>query len=173
MAPLHAAHGGAIVGPGGLAEGGLPARHHPDAPRGHHPEFITGQTGYYARGRGTGQSDDIPAMLREGDYVVDADVVSSFGDGSSKAGAQRLHEFMGAVPHRAHNGQPLPAKIADGEVVFPGGFVAAIGNGSNKRGAQLLDRMREELRAHKRSAPDCKIPPKAKSPLEYIKLARG
>lgn len=87
----------------------------------HVPEFITGKTGYYVRGKGDGQSDDIPAMLADGEYVFDADVV------------------------------------------------AALGNGSNEAGAEILDRMREAIRKHKRSAPPGKIPPKAKSPLEYLK----
>jgi len=47
--------------------------------------------------------------------------------------------------------------------------VSQLGNGSNKAGAEILDAMREALRAHKRSAPIDKIPPKSKSPLQYIK----
>ena len=169
------AQGGEIVGPGGLAEGGLPARYHPEAPHGHHPEFITGQTGYYAAGRGTGQSDDIPAMLNNGDYVLDADTVAQLGDGSSKAGAQALEHFRNQIPHHAHGGltEPVPAKIADGEYVLPSSFVTALGGGDNKTGSKLLDKMREELREHKRSAPVDKIPPKAKSPLDYLRMAKG
>jgi hypothetical protein len=83
-------------------------------------------------------------------------------------------EFMHNVPHHKHNdGKPVPAQIADGEVVLPESFVTALGHGDNRRGAKMLDKMREELRAHKRSAPDTKIPPKAKSPLEYLKMAKG
>jgi hypothetical protein len=87
----------------------------------HKPEFITGKTGHFVEGRGDGQSDDIPAMLADGEYVFDADTV------------------------------------------------AALGNGSSKAGALQLDKMREAIRKHKRSAPNNKIPPKAKSPLEYFK----
>jgi len=157
-----------------LAHGGLPHKYREAAPEGHKPEFITGLTGYYANGKGTGQSDDIPAMLHDGDYVMDADTVASFGDGSSKAGAQVLSKFHHEIPHKmAVGGNPVPAKIADGEYVFPASFVTAIGGGDNKLGSKLLDKMREELRAHKRSAPDTKIPPKAKSPLDYLKMAKG
>lgn len=88
---------------------------------GHIPQFKTGTTGHYVQGEGDGQSDDIPAMLADGEYVFDADTV------------------------------------------------AALGNGSNKAGALQLDRMRQEIRKHKRSAHHNKIPPKAKSPLEYMK----
>ena len=87
----------------------------------HVPEFITGKTGNYVQGAGDGQSDSIPAMLADGEYVFDADTV------------------------------------------------AALGNGSNKAGALVLDKMRERIREHKRSAPVGKIPPKAKSPLSYLK----
>jgi len=83
-----------------------------------------------------------------------------------------LMHFKNQFPHHDHHeGEFVPAQIADGEVVLDAPLVTAIGGGDNKRGAKLLDKMREELRAHKRSAPDTKIPPKAKSPLEYLKMA--
>jgi hypothetical protein len=88
----------------------------------HIAEFKTGTTGHHVQGAGDGQSDDIPAMLADGEYVFDADTV------------------------------------------------AALGNGSNKAGAGVLDRFREALREHKRSAPTDKIPPKA-APLTYLKQA--
>jgi len=97
-------------------------------------EMIPGPEGrYYARheqrgfavgGPGTGQSDDIPTMLSDGEYVIDADTVAALGDGSSKAGAS------------------------------------------------VLDKFRQQIRQHKRSAPTNDIPPKAKSPMEYMKMAR-
>jgi hypothetical protein len=158
-----------------LAAGGLPSKYTEAAPKGHNPEFVTGLTGYYAQGKGTGQSDDIPAMLHDGDYVADADLVAALGDGSSKAGAEALEKFRRQIPHQesAEGGAVVPAKIADGEYVFPASFVTAIGRGDNKAGAKLLDAMREEIRAHKRSAPTSKIPPKAKSPLDYLKMVKG
>jgi hypothetical protein len=168
---------GPLKGPklgSGMAHGGLPHKYAEAAPRGHNPEFITGLTGYYAQGGGTGQSDDIPAMLHDGDFVMDADTVASLGDGSSKAGAEVLEEMRNKVPYRDHQrGHPVPAQIADGEFVFPAAFVTAIGGGSNKVGAERLNEMREKIRAHKRSAPTTKIPPKAKSPLDYLKMAKG
>jgi hypothetical protein len=84
----------------------------------------------------------------------------------------------GNVPHKgshhvqgAGGGQDdlIEARLADGEYVFDADIVAALGDGSNKEGAAKLDRMREAIRAHKRSAPNDKIPPKAKSPLAYLK----
>jgi hypothetical protein len=159
---------------GGLAAGGLPKKYQDAMPDNHNPEFVTGMTGYYACGGGTGQSDDIPAMLHDGDYVMDADVVAALGDGSSKAGREVLEGFRSQIRHdETSKGKPVPAKIADGEYVFPAGFVSALGGGDNKAGAKILDGLREKLRAHKRSAPTSKIPPKAKSPLDYIKQAKG
>ena len=157
-----------------MSHGGLPHKYAEAAPEGHNPEFITGLTGYYAQGGGTGQSDDIPAMLHDGDYVMDADTVAALGDGSSKAGAEVLEKMRKQIPHHDRaEGSPVPAKIADGEYVFPASFVTAIGGGSNKVGAERLNEMREKIRAHKRSAPTSKIPPKAKSPLDYLKMAKG
>ena len=138
----------------------------------HVPEFITGHTGHYAQGRGTGQSDDIPALLKDGDYVMDADIVAALGDGSNKAGAEALHHFMNQFPHKHYEGHStgghISAMIADGEFVFPSSLVTALGGGSNKEGAKKLDEMREKIREHKRSASVNKIPPKAKSPLSYM-----
>lgn len=99
----------------GYAKGGY------NAHEGHNPQFITGKTGYYVRGAGDGQSDSIPAMLADGEYVFDADTV------------------------------------------------AALGNGSSDAGARVLDKMRENIRKHKRSAKPGDIPPPAKSPLAYMK----
>lgn len=157
----------------GYAKGGLPHKYEAAAPKGHNPEFITGVTGYYACGGGTGQSDDIPAMLHDGDYVMDAETVSALGDGSSKAGMHVLDGFRNKVHHSEKIGDnPVPAKIADGEYVFPSSFVTALGKGDNKHGAEILDGLREKLREHKRGAPTDKIPPKAKSPLDYIKKGK-
>ena len=106
----------------------MPAKYEAAKPDGHEPEFITGLTGYYACGGGTGQSDDIDAMLHDGDYVIDAEAVSTLGDGSSKAGKEVLMNFMHQIPHSKNNGgKPVPAKIADGEVVLPESFVTALG----------------------------------------------
>jgi hypothetical protein len=57
------------------------------------------------RGPGDGMSDNIPATiggkqparLADGEFVVPADVVSHLGNGSTDAGAKRLHEMMNRV----------------------------------------------------------------------------
>ena len=108
---------------GGLAHGGLHEPHHAD-----NAPVVEGRKDYRAgsavTGPGDGQSDDIPAMLADGEYVFDADTV------------------------------------------------AQLGNGSTKAGSKILDRFREELRSHKRSAPVNKIPPPSKSPLAYLAEAQ-
>jgi hypothetical protein len=111
-----------------LAEGGQPDDHT-------HPNYdgvpllrtggLSGLGGKYVEGKGDGTSDDIAAMLANGEYVFSADVV------------------------------------------------AALGNGSNKAGAEELDRMVQAIRARARSAPPDKLPPDAKSPLEYLKSSKG
>lgn len=67
----------------------------------------------------------------------------------------------------------IPAMLADGEYVFDADTVAQLGNGSTKAGSDLLDKFREEIRSHKRSAPVNKIPPPSKSPLTYLKAAQA
>ena len=63
----------------------------------------------------------------------------------------------------------IDAKLADGEYVFDADIVASLGDGSNRRGAEILDKFREQIRKHKRSAGRDEIPPPAKSPLAYLK----
>lgn len=68
-----------------------------------------GKRGSFAvEGPGTGRSDDIPAVLSDGEYVIDAETVALLGDGSSKAGAKKLDQFR--VNVRKHKG----AKLAKG-----------------------------------------------------------
>jgi hypothetical protein len=44
-----------------------------------------------------GRSDDIPAVLSDGEFVIDAETVALLGNGSSKAGADRLEEMRHAI----------------------------------------------------------------------------
>jgi hypothetical protein len=65
-------------------------------------------------GIGDGQSDDIPAMLADGEFVFPADVVSALGNGSTKAGSDKLYEMMHNIRKRARSTDvkdlPPPAK---------------------------------------------------------------
>lgn len=59
----------------------------------------------FARGAGTGRSDEIDAKLSDGEFVMDAETVAMLGDGSSKAGAEKLDEMRRQI--RAHKGKAL------------------------------------------------------------------
>lgn len=62
----------------------------------------------YIQGPGGGMDDAIPAnidgnqeaRLSSGEFVVPADVVSAIGDGSSDAGAKKLHKMMLEIRHK-------------------------------------------------------------------------
>jgi hypothetical protein len=82
--------------PTGMAHGGSLA-----AKRGGRPS----RSSFAVNGPGTGRSDDIPAVLSDGEYVIDAETVALLGDGSSKAGAQKLDDLR--VKIRKHKGRRL------------------------------------------------------------------
>jgi hypothetical protein len=95
--PVAAAQGGIMSGNlGGYAAGGNPR---------------------LLRGPGDGMSDNIPATinnrqparLADGEFVVPADVVSHLGNGSTEAGANRLHEMMTEI-RKARTGNPKQGK---------------------------------------------------------------
>jgi len=69
--------------------------------------------GKHVAGEGDGQSDDIPAWLADGEFVFPADVVSALGNGSTKAGTDKLYEMMHNIRKRArstkHKDLPPPA----------------------------------------------------------------
>jgi len=84
------------------AEGGLsvPMMNHGGKMRG---DF---RHGAHVAGPGDGQSDNIPAMLADGEFVFPADVVSALGNGSTKAGSQKLYEMMHSIRDRARSKGP-------------------------------------------------------------------
>jgi hypothetical protein len=61
-------------------------------------------------GPGDGQSDDIPAMLADGEFVFPADVVAALGNGSTKAGSEKLYKMMHEIRayHRSAKPKDLP-----------------------------------------------------------------
>ena len=60
---------------------------------------------FAVRGAGDGRSDDIPAVLSDGEYVMDAETVALLGNGSNQAGAAQLDRFRANV--RKHKGKDL------------------------------------------------------------------
>lgn len=70
-------------------------------------DYAAGGMPRLLKGPGDGMSDDIPATinnrqparLADGEFVIPADVVSHLGNGSTDAGAKKLHEMMNKVRH--------------------------------------------------------------------------
>jgi hypothetical protein len=100
--PLMAAGGGTRYGK--FAGGGLNVVHHSGKAR------VDFRHGDAVRGPGDGQSDDIPAMLADGEFVFPADVVSALGNGSTKAGSEKLYKMMHSIRayHRSAKPKDLP-----------------------------------------------------------------
>lgn len=82
--------------------------------------------GRYLSGPGDGMSDNIKAnidgiqeaRLADGEFVIPADVVSHIGNGSSNAGAKRLHTMMARI-RRARTGNPKQGKQIKPEKYLP------------------------------------------------------
>lgn len=56
-------------------------------------------------GGADGRSDDVNAVLSDGEYVMDAESVAMLGNGSSKAGAAKLDQMRSKL--RQHKGKNL------------------------------------------------------------------
>jgi hypothetical protein len=96
--------GGGSTRYGRYAGGGLPLVAHSGK---HRFDFREGAA---VTGEGDGQSDDIPAMLADGEFVIPADVVAALGNGSTKAGSDKLYDMMHSIRahHRAASPKDLP-----------------------------------------------------------------
>ena len=78
------------------------------------------------KGPGDGMSDNIPAVigskqparLADGEFVIPADVVSHLGNGSTEAGAKRLHEMMSKV-RKDRTGNPKQGKQINPKKYMP------------------------------------------------------
>lgn len=67
---------------------------------------------YNVGGGADGRSDDVDAVLSDGEYVFDAETVALLGNGSSEAGANRLEQMREEI--RRQKGQKLAqGKISD------------------------------------------------------------
>jgi len=64
------------------------------------------------KGAGSGQSDEIPAMLSSNEHVVDAATVAALGDGSSDEGHRRLEKMKALIRKQAgyKNTKSIPQK---------------------------------------------------------------
>jgi hypothetical protein len=102
-----AARGGAIMASPLMARGGKTM---PLNASGVLPTVSQGREnfkhGKHVAGEGDGQSDDIPAWLADGEFVFPADVVSALGNGSTKAGTDKLYDMMHSIRDRARSTKP-------------------------------------------------------------------
>jgi hypothetical protein len=129
-------------------------------------------SGFYSYGSEPSASDVLAPYMRGGTVHTMATGGKMMASPLMAAAAGGDAEHKGShYVQGAGGGQDdlIPAKLADGEYVLDAEIVAALGDGSNKRGAEILDKWRESIRKHKRSGPIGTIPPKAKSPLAYMK----
>jgi len=95
--------------------------------------------------------------LDHGGFVIPADVVSHFGNGSSEAGLKLLEHKLGAEPIRGHGdgmSDSIPASIegrekalvANEEAYVSPRMVAQLGDGDMDEGSRKLKHMMEQIR---------------------------
>ena len=82
-----------------------------------------GGRAHYVQGGTAGQDDKIPAMLSDGEYVMDADTVAALGDGNNAAGAKKLDKMrVGIREHkRSAPATKIPPKAKAPEAYLPKG----------------------------------------------------
>jgi len=88
--------------------------------------YASGSVPRLLKGPGDGMSDDIPASidnrqparLADGEFVVPADVVSHLGNGSTEAGAKKLHQMMTNL-RKDRTGNPKQGKQIVAEKYLP------------------------------------------------------
>jgi hypothetical protein len=105
-----AAASGSSLDPEMAAAGGIMGASHLGS-------YAAGGNPRLLKGPGDGMSDNIPAViadrqparLADGEFVVPADVVSHLGNGSTDAGAKKLHEMMNKV-RKARTGNSKQGK---------------------------------------------------------------
>jgi len=139
---------------------------------------------YYSYGQNQSIDDILGITAKEGGLITPlmakGGSVQKYAEGGLSVPMMNYGGKMrGDFRHGAHVAGPgdgqsddIPAMLADGEYVLDSEIVAALGNGSTKAGSKLLDKFRQEIRAHKRSGSINSIPPKSKSPLQYLADAK-
>ena len=109
--------------------------------------------------------------LREGAFIVPADVISHLGNGSSEAGMRIVQERLKGRPIKGPGdgmsdsipttiAGKQPARVANEEAEIPPEVVAALGGGSLERGAkklyEMMDKIRQDRTGKKKQAPAVK-----------------
>lgn len=92
-----------------------------------------------------GRADEEMISVEDGSYIIPADVVSSFGEGNTEAGAAALDHILYDDPQPAGfaaGGAPkhlVDIAAAGGEYVVPAAAVRRIGGGDINAGHRILD----------------------------------
>jgi hypothetical protein len=109
--------------------------------------------------------------LREGAFIVPADVISHLGNGSSEAGMRIVQERLKGRPIKGPGdgmsdsipttiAGKQPARVANEEAEIPPEVVAALGGGSLEAGAkklyEMMDKIRQDRTGKKKQAPAVK-----------------
>jgi hypothetical protein len=109
--------------------------------------------------------------LREGAFIVPADVISHLGNGSSEAGMKIVRERLKGRPIKGPGdgmsdsipttiAGKQPARVANEEAEIPPEVVAALGGGSLEKGAkklyEMMDKIRKDRTGKKKQAPAVK-----------------
>lgn len=71
--------------------------------------YLNARTGGRIAGPGDGKSDDIPALLSNGEHVIDASTVSDLGNGDNDTGQKRLEEIKQKIRNGAGRKNPRKA----------------------------------------------------------------
>ena len=66
-------------------------------------QYFPRRTGGIMPSEGSGQKDDVPAMLMAGEFVLTKDAVKGLGDGDSNRGIERAYSMMNNLENRADN----------------------------------------------------------------------
>ena len=101
-----------------------------------------------SRGPGSGRSDEIPAQLSDGEYVMDAETVALLGDGSTDAGAQRLDEMRQNL--RKHKSKNLRRGDHSQDAKKPSRYMA---KGGKVAPGQMRKIAKEEVKDHEYRKP--------------------
>lgn len=103
--------------------------------------------------------------LNHGGFVIPADVVSHFGNGSSEAGLKLLQHKLGATPIKGHGdgmSDSIPASIdgrekalvANEEAYVSPKMVERLGDGDMDKGSRKLRNMMEQIRKARTGSKD-------------------
>jgi hypothetical protein len=72
--------------------------------------YLNARAGGRINGPGDGKSDDIPALLSNGEHVIDAATVSDLGNGDNDTGQKRIEEIKQKI--RSNAGRKNPRKAS-------------------------------------------------------------